>query len=76
MSQKTLEDTYIKNIENAMRAIRLGTKKPKDTNIAFNLNKLKLVNPGMFDDLILQYKKVLEDYKTKLLASGSADQPE
>jgi hypothetical protein len=74
MGKKTIEDTYIENIENGMRAIRLGTKKPEDTNIGFNLNKLKPLNPGMYDDLIKRYKEVLNQYKAKLINSQKDSQ--
>ena len=70
---KSLEDTYIENIENSIRAIRLGTKKPADTNAAYNLNKLKLVNPGMFEDLIAKYKVVLAEHKTKFTESSEGN---
>lgn len=70
---KSLEDTYIENIENAIRAIRLGTKKPQDTSAGFNLNRLKEVNPGMHEDLMKQYKAALLEYKAKLLGSQGVD---
>jgi len=59
------EELYIKNVRNAIRAIKFGTKKPEDTGIGFNLNKLKVANEGMYDDLLAEYKKVLEEYKKK-----------
>ena len=59
------EDLYIKNVKNAIRAIKLGTKKPEDTNVGFNLNKLKTVNEPMYDDLLNDYKAVLIEYKKK-----------
>jgi hypothetical protein len=43
----------------------LGTKKPEDTGIGFNLNKLKTVNVGMFEELMNDYKAVLKEYKEK-----------
>ena len=65
---KSIEDTYIENIENGIRAIRLGTKKPDETNVGYNLNRLKPLNPGMYDDLIAKYKNALQDYKAKLIS--------
>jgi translation elongation factor EF-1beta len=59
------EELYIKNVRNAIRAIKLGTKKPEETNIGFNLNKLKTVNVGMFEELMNDYKAVLAEYKAK-----------
>jgi len=58
----TGEDIYLKNIIDAMRAIRLGKKTPKESNIGRNLNKLKEVNIGLYEDYLEQYKKVLADY--------------
>lgn len=59
------EELYIKNVKNAIRAIKLGTKKPEDTNVGFNLNKLKIVNEGLYLDLLNDYKAVLAEYKAK-----------
>lgn len=59
------EDTLIKNIENAIRSIRLGTKTPAETNVGYNLNKLKEVNIGLYEDLLAKYKAALSQYKTK-----------
>lgn len=60
------EDLYIKNIKNAIRAIKLGTKRPDETNVGFNLNKLKLANEGQYIDLMNDYKAVLLEYKKTL----------
>jgi predicted Zn-ribbon and HTH transcriptional regulator len=60
------EDLYIKNVKNAIRSIRLGAKTPSETNVGFNLNKLKLVNIGMYEDLMNDYKAVLIEYKKTL----------
>lgn len=59
------EDLYIKNIENGIRAIRMGTKEPKDVNVGLNLAKLKPLNEGMHDDLLKKYKNVMEDYNKR-----------
>lgn len=56
----TTEEHYIKNIENSIRAIKLGTKKPEETSAAFFLNKLKQVNIGMYEDYLEKYKNILE----------------
>ena len=60
-----MEQLYIKNIENAISSIRLRNKKPNETSIGINLNKLKLINEGMASDLLKKYKSVLNDYKRK-----------
>lgn len=59
------EDLYIKNIENGIRAIRMGTKEPKDVNVGYNLTKLKPLNEGMYDELLKKYKNVMEDYNKR-----------
>jgi hypothetical protein len=59
----TTEETYVKHIECGIRAIKLGTKKPHETNVGKFLNKLREVNDGLCDDLLERYKKVVENYK-------------
>ena len=56
------EEQYIKNVENAIRSIRLGTKDKKSAmeSVGFNLNKLKSVNSGMYLDLLEKYKQALK----------------
>lgn len=61
----TLEETYIKNIESGIRAIKFGTKSPSEAKVGFNLNRLKEVNPGMYEDLMRDYKKAMEEYKNR-----------
>jgi hypothetical protein len=59
------EDLHIKNIENGIRAIRMGTKEPKDANVGIHLNKLKPLNEGMYEELLQKYKNVVEDYNKR-----------
>ena len=59
------EENYIRNIENGIRAIKFGTKTPAEANVGFNLNRLKDVNAGMAEDLMREYKNVLEEYKNR-----------
>lgn len=61
----SMEDLYIRNIENGIRGIRLGSKTPADANVGSPLNKLKALNPGMHDDLMAKYKNVVEEYNKK-----------
>jgi hypothetical protein len=58
----TSEEIYIKNIENGIRALKMRTKTPSEANVGFSLNKLKLVNIGLYEDYIQKYKKALEEY--------------
>jgi len=59
------EEIYIKNIENGIRALKLRTKTPSETQVGVFLNKLKGLNIGMYEELLEKYKEALEDYKKK-----------
>lgn len=59
------EQLYIKNIENGIRAIKLGTKSPLDANLSNQFAKLKLVNEGMHEDLIKRYKEVVTEFNKR-----------
>lgn len=58
------EDIYIKNIEAAIRGVRMRTKTPQDVaaSLSVNMEKLKKVNEGMATDLMNNYKAVVADY--------------
>lgn len=64
---KTCEDIYIRNIENGIRGIRLGSKKPEEiaSSISTNFNRLSEVNQGMYEDLMKKYENVVNDYKNR-----------
>ena len=59
------EELYVRHIENGIRAIRMGKKSPKDANVGLHLNKLKLVNLGLYEDLLQKYSNVVKDYKKR-----------
>lgn len=59
-----MEEILIKNIENGIRSIRLGTE-PREAKVAYSLNKLKFVNEGLYIDYMEKYKEVLAEYKNK-----------
>ena len=59
-----MEEILIKNIENGIRSIRLGTE-PKEAKVGYSLNKLKFVNVGLYEDYMEKYKEVLAEYKNK-----------
>jgi len=59
------EQIYIKNIENAIRSIKLGSKKPSEVNVSANMVRLKAVNEGMHDELMQKYKQAVTDYNNK-----------
>jgi hypothetical protein len=56
------EETYIKNIENGIRGLRLRTKTPSEVNVGSNLNRLKILNEGLYDEYLAKYTKVLKEY--------------
>jgi hypothetical protein len=58
----TAEETHVRNIENGLRAIRMGVKAPKDTLAPISLNQLKKLNEGLYDDYIKKYKTAVEEY--------------
>lgn len=60
-----MEEIYINQVTNGIRAIRLGLKTPIESKVAVSLNKLKPLNEGMYEDLLKQYKVVLNEYKNK-----------
>jgi len=53
-----MEDLLIKKIENAIRSIKLGALDPKDAKVGYFLNKLKPLNPYMYQDLLNNYKTI------------------
>ena len=61
----TSEELYIRNAENGIRAIKMGTKTPEIAEVEKYLNYLKPVNKGMYDDLKERYERILKDYHNK-----------
>ncbi len=61
------EDLLIKNIEGAIRGIKLGSKTPQEVGsiVSNSLSRLKPYNEGMADDLLRKYKEAVEDRKEK-----------
>jgi hypothetical protein len=60
-----VEENYIKSIENGIRGIRLGTKKPSEVNVGANLEKLEKTNKGMYEELLTKYSNVMLDYNKR-----------
>lgn len=56
------EDHYIRNTEDAIRTLRLGTKDREEAmrKVGFNLNRLRATNVGMYDELLDKYKEALK----------------
>lgn len=61
-----MEEIYIKNIQNGIRAIKLGTKTPAEANVGVNLNKLKPLNEGMYQEYLAKYVAQVKEYNNKV----------
>ena len=53
-----MEEQLIRKIKGVLMGIKMKTKQPKD--VAVLLNKLKLVNKLMYEDLLNDYKQTLK----------------
>lgn len=60
-----MEEILIKNIENGIRGIRLGTKTAENANVGVNLNRLKTINEGMYQEWLKKYADCLNERKVK-----------
>ena len=60
-----MEKICINKIENGLRGLRLGTKTPETCQCGKWLNKLKLINDGLWEDYMVKYQKHLKDYNNK-----------
>ena len=56
-----MENELIRKIKGGIFGIKQGTKEPKD--VAGNLNKLKAINEGQYEDLLKDYKAALASRK-------------
>jgi hypothetical protein len=61
MARLTLEDVLIKRIDNDIRGIRLGTKDSKDLKTLDDLDRLKPLNEGMYEELMAKLANVVKD---------------
>ena len=55
-----MEELLIKKIEAGIRKIRFGTTTPEEAKLGSLFNKLKPINPGMYEDLLNNYKSLLQ----------------
>ena len=62
----TSEEIYITRIEGAIRGIRMGTKKPDEVKVGKYFEKLKVLNEGLYIDLMDKYKNVLTNFKNRV----------
>jgi|AntRauMFilla1563_2_1112583.scaffolds.fasta_scaffold00551_12 hypothetical protein len=60
-----MEKLYITRIENGLRGLRMGTKTIENCGVGKYLNKLKLLNDGMHEELLGKYKKQIKNLKTE-----------
>lgn len=58
-----MEEILIKKIKGGMLGIKNNTKEPKE--VAVLLNKLKTINKPMYEELLNDYKKTMENRKQK-----------
>ena len=62
----TIEECYVKKIESGIRSIKLGMKTPEQVKINGTLEKLRLVNDGLFDELQTKYTNIVIDFNRKM----------
>ena len=66
MRTKSIEEIVVRNIENGIRGISFGTKKPEDVSVHTDLKKLQTMNDGLYEDLCDKYYNTLDAYRKKL----------
>ena len=62
---KTREELIIEKIEEGIRGIKMGTKKPEDAKVGVFLNKLKELNDGLYHDYLNNYIIVKKEWDKK-----------
>jgi hypothetical protein len=62
---KSCEEIYVSRIEAGIRSIRMGSKTPNEAQVPVWLNKLRLVNDGLYDDFMEKYKNIMKDYEKR-----------
>jgi hypothetical protein len=61
----SMEELCIENIEKGIRLIRSGKKSPKEAGLGVYFKRLKELNDGIYEDLIAEYKRVVNDYNLR-----------
>jgi hypothetical protein len=61
----TCEEIYIKHITNGIRGLKLNTKSIKELNLSKWFQKLKSLNPMMYDELMVKYQKGIKEFENK-----------
>jgi len=62
---KSTEEICIQKIKSGIRAIKNGSRSPKEANCGFFFKKLQPLNEGMYDELMNNYKAVMVDHNKK-----------
>jgi hypothetical protein len=62
---KSCEEIYVSRVEAGIRSIRMGSKTPNEAQVPVWLNKLRLVNDGLYDDYMQKYKNIMKDYEKR-----------
>ena len=62
---KSVEELCIQKIESGIRAITYGTKTPQEAKCGSMFLRLKPLNEGMYDDLMIKYTKAVSQHKEK-----------
>jgi hypothetical protein len=57
-----MEDILIKKIKGGISAIKCGNKTPQEVGIGAFLNRLKTINKPMYDELMNDYKAVIQKF--------------
>ena len=65
MKVKTVEELTILQVENQLRGLKMGTKKPEEMDVNRWLIKLKPLNIGMYEELQAKYVRILTEVKNK-----------
>jgi hypothetical protein len=60
-----MEELLIKKIKSGINAIKNGIKSPKEIGLGVHLNKLKILNQMMYEELIEDYKVAVQKYNEK-----------
>ena len=58
-----MEEQIIKKINGGFLSIKTGTKTPQEANVGFLLNRLKEINKPMYDEMLNNYKAILQNIK-------------
>tara|TARA_B100001094_G_scaffold328115_1_gene387771 strand:- start:33 stop:281 length:249 start_codon:yes stop_codon:yes gene_type:complete len=63
LNDYNMEQLLIKKINQTLRQLKKFIKKPSDTNIGYLLNRLKDINPMLYEDYLEEYKIIYKHHK-------------